>query len=71
MRLVNPVGREQIEAIANFDIILFGGCACSINYDNGTSDNASAKIRAPQGGCACNCSYSNENQIANRQVGID
>ena len=69
MKLVMPLGKKKVTAVANFGIEPQFGCACS-SVDGKYLTNECARIHG--GGhadCECCCSYGNENRIANYKAG--
>lgn len=43
MKVVMPLGREKVTSDANFDVMPYGGCACS--YDNESEEWLTAVAR--------------------------
>ena len=69
MKVVMPLGREKVTSDANFDVMPYGGCACS--YDNESEEwlTAVARYRDDPSTCQCQCSYGTTNKSANLSLG--
>ncbi len=70
MKLVMPLGRDEVALGADFDITPYYGCACS--NENGkwlTEKYARQEGDKHPCHCYCQCSYGSENDAANNQLG--
>lgn len=70
MKVVMPRGRENETLDAKFDVMPYGGCACS--WDEGIEDWLTITARSKGGPgmpCQCQCSKGAANNAANFSIG--
>lgn len=70
MKLVMPLGKKKVTAVANFGIDPQFGCACS-NVDGTWLTDKEARIHGGHPDCACNCEYGSENRSGNYTIGYN
>ena len=70
MKLVMPLGKTKVTAVANFGIEPQFGCACS-SVDGKYLTDEKARIHGGHPDCACYCAYGSENYRANYSLGYN
>jgi len=72
MRLVNPLGKEKMATVVDFNGIGDEPMGCACSFYNGQWLTMVARVGHLEiGNCKCQCSYGNENGIANLQIGFN
>lgn len=72
MKVVMPRGREKETLDAKFDVMPYGGCACSFGDGEWLTEKTGTRQNGGPGmSCQCYCSYGTTNKVANDQLGRD
>lgn len=70
MKVVMPRGRENETLDAKFDVMPYGGCACSFDGELDAWLTAAARNKGGPGKpCQCQCSNGSTNYAANFSLG--